>query len=254
LAREIAALDIFRRGEDIYCAMASEIYQRVITKKDKDERQLGKVAVLGLGYQMGASRFVDAAASYGITVNENFAKQVVATYRATFSRVPQLWADMESTALECVQTRQDVDCGSSVTWQWEPPFLYCRLPSGRRLAYPEPEIQARTLPWGKRTWSLTFMGVDPLSRKWKRQVTYGGMIVENIVQAIARDVMAEAMVRVEATGIYQPILSVHDELIAEADPTVGDIHEFERLVAQCPIWAEGCPIEAEGWNGARYRK
>ena len=98
------------------------------------------------------------------------------------------------------------------------------------------------------------MGVDSLSRKWKRQVTYGGMLVENVVQAIARDIMAEAMVRVEASGVYEMLLSVHDEAVAEADPTVGSVKDFEQLVAQCPIWAQGCPIAVEGFSATRYHK
>lgn len=79
-------------------------------------------------------------------------------------------------------------------------------------------------------------------------------MVENIVQAISRDIMAEAMLRCEESRIYSPILSVHDELIAEANQHLGDIKEFEALVAQCPTWAPGCPVAAEGWSGPRYRK
>lgn len=253
LARELEALDIFRRGDDIYCEMASRIYNRVITKKDKNERQLGKFAVLGLGYGMGAAKFVDTAATWGITVSEEFAKQIVTTYRETFSLVPVLWNDQEQGAIEAVDSKDPVDCRFT-TWQVDAPFLYCTLPSGRRLAYPFPEIHKRTMPWGEKRWGLTYMGVDGYSHKWKRQVTYGGMLVENITQAVSRDIMAEAMLRAEESGVYEPVLSVHDELVAEGDPDMGDIHDFERLVAECPIWAEGCPIAAEGFVADRYRK
>ncbi len=256
LAREIGALQVFREGGDIYCDMATDIYGYYVLpnpEKPPPERMLGKVAILGLGYQMGASKFVATAATYGITITEQFAKQVVDAYRGKFTRVVDLWRDQQEAAIEAVESRQMVECLPSTTWHVEGMFLYCTLPSGRRLAYPEPEVRLRTMPWGAKMWGLTFMGVDALSRKWKRQVTYGGMLVENIVQAVARDVMAEALLRVEASEVYTPILSVHDEIVAEADER-GDIREFERLVAECPEWADGCPIAVEGFTAFRYRK
>ena len=87
-----------------------------------------------------------------------------------------------------------------------------------------------------------------------RQASYGGLLVENLVQAIARDIMAAAMLRCEESRIYSPILSVHDELIAEANQHHGNVEEFVKLVGQCPEWAAGCPVAAEGCAGPRYRK
>jgi DNA polymerase len=98
------------------------------------------------------------------------------------------------------------------------------------------------------------MGVDPYTKKWCRHDTYGGMIVENITQAVARDLMAEAMLRAHEGDTYDVVLSVHDELIAEADEGEGDVREFEDLMAGLPDWAEGCPVTAEGWSGGRYKK
>jgi DNA polymerase len=133
-------------------------------------------------------------------------------------------------------------------------FLFCTLPSGRRLAYPEPEVHMKMTPWGEKRPSLTFMGIDGYSRKWTRQHTYGGSIVENEVQAIARDFMAAAMVRCEASGIYEVVLTVHDEIVAEADLGVGSVRAFESLLTELPPWGAGCPIAAEGWRGLRYHK
>jgi DNA polymerase len=98
------------------------------------------------------------------------------------------------------------------------------------------------------------MSVHPKTKQWWRGDTYGGTLVENIVQATARDLMAEAMLRVEATGKYRVLMTVHDEVVAECDEGTGDLKEFERLVAEVPRWAEGCPVNAEGWIGQRYRK
>jgi DNA polymerase len=98
------------------------------------------------------------------------------------------------------------------------------------------------------------MGVDAMTKKWRRHDTYGGMLVENITQAVARDLMADAMLRAHKEGVYDVILSVHDELIAEADIDKGSVEDFEALMAQLPAWAEGCPVAAEGWTGFRYKK
>lgn len=256
LAGEEDALDIFRRGEDIYCDMASSIYGYP-THKDTHptERALGKVAVLGLGYQMGAPKFQDTCLVMAkIEIDEDLAQQTVDAYRAKYWRVKAMWTETERAAIEAVRhPGRRVACGY-VTWVVEGYFLFCELPSGRRLAYPNPEVRSQITPWGEERPQLTFKGVNPMIRKWVRQHTYGGMLVENITQAVARDLMAEAMLRCEATGIYDVILTVHDEIVAEADLGKGSVKEFERLVATCPDWAEGCPVEAEGWAGVRYRK
>jgi DNA polymerase len=248
-------IELFRRGEDIYCDMATTIYERTITKKDTTERQLGKATILGCGYQMGWAKFVAAAAAYNVTITEEFSQRVVAAYRSTYTRVVELWYEQEAAAVEAVRTGEPVTCGR-ITWSVEQPFgrfLYAELPSGRRLAYAFPQV-ASTMVHGRWRQQLTFMSVDAKTHQWTRQKTYGGMIVENLVQAISRDIMADAMLRCEESGIYRPVLSVHDELIAEADMGTGDVKDYERLLATPPSWAEGCPIAAEGWVGTRYRK
>ncbi len=253
LVNDQKSLDIFRSGRDIYCEMASDIYERPITKdKDPQERQLGKATILGCGYQMGGSKFVSTAAMYGVEIDEDFSKQVVDTYRETHPEVVAEWAAQEAAAKKAVQTRKTVFCGK-VSWFVEGKFLYCKLPSGRRLAYAYPELKELEMPWGGTKLCLTFMGVDSKTHQWKRQKTYGGSIVENIVQAIARDLMADAMLRAGQYG-YLVVLTVHDELIAEALIGHGSVHEFEQIMARNPDWAEGCPVLAEGWSGFRYKK
>lgn len=257
LAEDDAALDVFRRGDDIYCEMASSIYGRPIVGNPDNqppERALGKVAVLGLGYQMGWKKFVATCLTMaGIVISEELSMQVVDAYRAKFWRVKQMWSATERAAIRAVLTKQRVRCGR-VWWFVEGDFLYCELPSGRRLGYPSPEIHDRLMPWGDMKPCLTYMGTSAYSRKWQRQNSYGGLLVENITQAVARDLMAEAMLRCEWSGTYKPILSVHDELIAEAAIGAGSVDDFESLMAECPVWAAGCPVEAEGWSGPRYRK
>ncbi|ATS92189.1 DNA polymerase [Stenotrophomonas phage DLP4] len=257
LAGDDEALEVFRRNECIYMAMATEIYGRHIYDKEAqaDERQMGKQAVLGLGYQMGAKKFrATLAEKYGIFIEEEFAQKIVDAYRAKFWRVKKMWWDQEAAAIAAVRTPgRIVKCGR-VQWCCFDGFLHCKLPSGRLLGYCDPRIVMKPTPWGEKKPALTYMGVDPYTKKWRRQDTYGGMLVENITQASARDLMADAMLRCHKEGLYDVILSVHDELIAECDMDAGDVKDFEATMAYTLDWADGCPVKAEGWTGMRYRK
>lgn len=282
LAGDTEALRVFERGEDIYCYMADDIYGYTTNKHDHvKERSIGKIAVLGLGYQMGAPKFVTTCALGGVEMpldsecvecgkdstkhhraDHDFvdsmpdtitAVKVVNAYRTKFWRVKAMWQAQETAAVMAVlhdEYQEANRCG----WFMEEGFLYCELPSGRRLAYPEPQVEQRRTSWGALKDTLTFMGKDTYSHQWQRLTTYGGMLTENIVQAVARDLMAEAMLRCERSKTYTPVLTVHDELIAEARIGTGDVKEFEALMATCPSWADGCPVEAEGWRGGRYHK
>jgi DNA polymerase len=210
---------------------------------------------------MGAAKFVDTAWDLGrITLEqesddpeEMTAKRVVDAYRNKFWRVKAMWGEQERAAIKAVQIGSVVKAGY-VTWYTDDRFLYCELPSGRRLAYAEPLVKEKETPWGELRPQLTFMGVHPMSKKWVRQSTYGGSLVENITQAVARDIMAHAMLECERGGVYSIILSVHDELVSEAETGAGSVHEFEKILTSTPPWAEGCPIAAEGWRGYRYHK
>ena len=255
LADEHELMDLFRSGADIYCVMAGEIYGYACNKNDHPtERALGKVAILGLGYQMGWSKFVATVKIMaGLDIEDELAQRTVDAYREKFWRIKRLWYDIEAAAIKAVRTRKPVTCGK-VTWFVYGDFLYCELPSGRRLAYPDPMLRMKTMPWGEEKQALTYMGINSYTRQWQRQDSYGGLLVENIDQAVSRDLMAAAIVRCEDSGVYTPILSVHDELIAEAKLGQGDVHEFEQLMARVPRWGAGCPVAAEGWRGVRYRK
>lgn len=256
LADDNKALDVFRRGECIYCAMATDIYGRPINKKEHpDERQMGKQAVLGLGYQMGAKKFrATLAEKWGIFITEEFAEKIVAAYREKFYRVKKMWWDQEAAAIAATKSPgRTVTCGK-VQWRVVDGFLHCKLPSGRLLGYCSPKVLKKPTPWGEDRDCLTYMGVDPYTKKWRRQDTYGGMLVENITQATARDLMADAMLRCHEQGTYEVILSVHDELISECPEDEGDVEDFEMMMAHTEQWAEGCPVAAEGWAGPRYKK
>jgi DNA polymerase len=265
LAQDTEALGVFEKAKsceckglgcsycDIYLMMASDIYGKHFTKKDKFERGIGKIAILGLGYQMGWEKFQATALKGGVKLEDDFAQEIVRIYREKRWRIKQMWWEQERAAVKAVKTGRPVQCGY-IIWKMDDGFLRCELPSGRWLSYPNPEIQERETPWGEMREVLTYETTNQYTRQWQRQATYGGMLVENITQAVARDLMAEAMLRCEASGIYHTVLSVHDELIAEAPIGVGTVHAFESIMAECPPWAEGCPVAAEGWAGLRYRK
>jgi DNA polymerase len=128
------------------------------------------------------------------------------------------------------------------------------LPAGRALAYAAPKVVLRPMPWDKTDMrpSVAFWGVDSYTRQWKQHYLYGGLIVENAVQAAARDLLADAMQRTNDRG-FPVILSVHDEIVAQSpDPKAYDV-VYEEMT-RVPAWAEGCPVTAEGWSGDRYRK
>lgn len=255
LSEDEETLEMFRTGADIYCEMAKSIYGYECNKNDHPgERALGKIAILGLGYQMGIDKFLVTCENAGIPIDYELAERTVNAFRSRFWRTKQLWQDMQDAAINATFAPRIPYTVGKVTWKRVGRFLYCTLPSGRRLAYPDPEVREKPVPWGGTRPALSYMGVDPYTRKWSRQSAYGGLLVENVDQAVSRDIMAAALLRCSESGVYTPLLTVHDELIAEAPLGQGDVKEFEHMVAALPAWAEGCPIAAEGWAGVRYRK
>lgn len=249
-------LNAFINGTDIYCELASEIFKRKITKKDKEERMLGKSGVLGCGYQMGAERFVSQVkTTTGIDISKETAKLIVDTYRTTYPEIVAFWYNQERAVIQAVKERGTTIYVDKVSWNYplDSNFLYCTLPSGRKIAYAYPEIRYIKTKWGDMKEQLTFMGVNSLNKKWCRQHSYGGALVENIVQATARDLMVNGMLNLEQAG-YKILMTVHDEVVATVPKDSGSVKEYESILATVPTWAKDCPVKAEGWRGERYRK
>ena len=252
LAEDERALDLFREGKDIYLDLAATIYgvEPESIAKSSIERQLGKQGILGCGYGMGHEKFMGTCDQYGIDIDEGMARKVVETYRNRYNKVKNLWYDMERAAISAVETGEMKFCGK-IGWGMDGDFLYAKLPSKRLMAYYKPEIRMTETPWGKEKLTLTYMATNSVTRKWERDRTYGGKLVENVTQAVARDLMAEAMLRCEEAG-YEVILTVHDEIVTEKEN--GNVKDFEVLMSECPKWADGIPVEVEGWTGQRYLK
>lgn len=265
LAQQDDLLHLFATGGAVYETMAAYIYGRDVSeiKTPSEERQIGKNVILGAGYGMGAETFAKQVhMQTGLRMSVGESRLAIATYRDVYPDIPRFWGDVERAAMNAVQSPDTVWAAGrrdSVRFQRKGEYLWCILPSGRMLAYMRPRLGSRTMSWtdyrGKPVvkTALSCEGVQSLTRKWVRQWTYGGHLVENIVQATARDIMASAMLRVEEAG-YPVVLSVHDEIVADVPLRHGSVEEFEQLLSAVPQWAGDLPVAAEVWEGDRYRK
>lgn len=256
LAGERDLLATFADGGDVYKVMASKIYTKPVAEIEKTERQMGKMAILGLGYGMGAKKFVDACktmANIDVTADES--KQVVDLYRTSNAAIVALWKALEAAALKAVLepgTRQMAAQGR-IRFMCKGGYLWMRLPSGRLLCYSNPKAVERVTPWGSTTQAVRVWGVSSYTRRWEPYDLYSGLLAENAVQAIARDVLVEAMLRADNNG-YPVVLSVHDELVTEVPESAGSVKELEDIMSERPQWAPDLPLTSEGWENFRFRK
>jgi DNA polymerase len=245
----------YKGSDDIYCATASKIFQRTITKKhDKKERGVGKVCELAFGYQggVGAWRNFDDSDTYSDLEVDNFKKE----WRANHPAIRNQWFGFEKAAIKAVNTgkRQQYgmvffDTETDDAGKW----FTITLPNSRKLWYYNPAVVEVT-KFGELQDELQYEGRDnKRGGAWGIVHAYGGLICENIVQAIARDLMVESMFLVDAHG-YCIVLTVHDEIVSEDDEDFGSQTEFENLMSTIPSWASGCPVGVDGWAGIRYRK
>ena len=254
LANEKTGLQIYKTHGKAYEDMASFIYNKPIDaiKKDSMERQLGKAAILGCGFQMGKIKFYDTCHDWGIPVTKAQAAMGVDGFRKRFPKVVKFWYALNDAAIAAVENPGLVTEVGLIKFKHTGGFLYCRLPNGRKIAYREPIIKEEPTRFGVKK-QVSFMGTNSKTKKWERQRTYGGKLAENIVQATARDFMADGMLRVEKKGYYI-VMTVHDEIICEVPEEFGSVEEFEKLMATVPTWGKGCPIGVEGWRGKRFKK
>ena len=260
LAGENWALKAFRNGEDIYCATASQMFHVPVVKHgiNGELRQKGKIATLALGYGGGTSAMIRMGA-LDMGLKESELQPIVDQWRKTNRNIVALWRDLDSAILRVVRHRKDkvhaVKVGKiRIYWIVLPTAteydsaMVVKLPTGRELFYVSPEIT--TNRFGSD--SISYMAQNQTTKKWDRLETYGGKITENIVQAIARDVLVEKMIDLEDAG-YDVVFHIHDEVVIDAKPQ-------ERLVDVCQImrqpvsWAEDLPLDADGWEGAYFTK
>lgn len=249
LAGDEYGLKQYRENRDLYIDMAKRIYnQELISKK---QRELGKAVILGAGFGMGKDKFALTCAARGAPVSIELAEKAINMYRETYSKVKGFWYGLDATAIETVRTKRSSQCGP-IKWSMNGENLICTLPSGRNLTYPSASLEYTDTPWGDRKLTLHYMAVDT-KNKWSKEKTFGGKICENVVQATARDILANTLLRLERKG-YPIIFHVHDEVVAEVPERHGSLEEFNKLMCVLPEWAEGLPLKAECWKGKRYKK
>lgn len=258
LAGEQWRLEVFRTHGKIYEASASQMFGVPIDKIKKGNpeyalRQKGKVAELALGYQGGSGALI-AMGALNKGLKEEELPGIVSRWRESNKRIRDLWYSVENAAISVVRTGVPAGVnGLFFAREYDPTnaldFLTISLPAGRKLFYVNPALT--TNQWGKP--SLCHMGMDQTTKKWKRIETYGGKLVENCVQAIARDCLAEAITRLEAAG-YEVVFHVHDETIIDCPKEKADLDAVVRIMGQPVSWAPGLPLGADGWVDEFFKK
>lgn len=252
LARHDDGLALFGEGRDPYREMAAVIYQVRLADVTPAQREVGKRAILGCGYGMGWKKFQSTCKDFGTPVTDQVAKRAVKAYRTQHKKVVNMWYAYERAAIAAVQNPGKRISQNRVTWFLRGKFLFCELPSGRRLTYYDPTIRFEKTPWGEKRPKLYHWDIHPKTKQWVNAGTYGGKLTENIDQATACDLMVAAMLRAEKRR-FKVMITVHDEIVASSKKA-GRLKEFEDLMAEIPPWARGLPVKVKGFESFRYRK
>jgi DNA polymerase len=242
-------LNIYRNKQDAYKDFATRLFNIDYENVTKQQRSVAKPAVLGAGYGVGARGLAAYAQGMGIPMTEEEAQRHVSIFRQSYPEIVELWHKVEEYALESVTSNGEWAGGeASQIFKCDKRFLRLTLPSGRDLHYYKPRLELRE-KFGKERYCLTYEG------KNTRLETYGSKLVENIVQALSRDVLVNALKNVDKNCPDLEIVGhVHDEIICLVPDSVTD--SVEQLESQmvAPKWCEGAPIRAEGYKAKYYRK
>ena len=248
LSGENWRLETFKEGGDIYCASASKMFGVPVVKHGENGhlRQKGKISELALGYG-GSTGALTAMGAIDMGIPEEELPELVSQWRAANPHITKFWWDVDAASMKAVKEKTTVTCGN-LTFSYRAGMLFITLPSGRRLSYVKPRLE--TNRFGRA--AITYEGVGE-SKKWMRIETYGAKLTENIVQATARDLLAQAMLRLRAAG-YKIVMHVHDEAVCEVPEGVSSVEEVCRIMSEVPSWAAGLPLNADGYECAFYKK
>ena len=248
LSGEQWRLDVFTSHGKIYEASASSMFHVPMEEITKGSplRQKGKLAELGLGFG-GASGALISMGALDMGLTEDELPPLVAAWRKANPHITQFWWDVDAAAIKAVTEKQKTKVGK-IIFEYKSGILFITLPSGRKLSYVKPRMAVNR--FGRD--GLTYEGISE-NKKWSRIETYGPKLVENIVQGTARDLLAEAMLRVEKKG-YPIVMHCHDEIIAEVPEGSGSVDEMCEVMAVQPVWAEGLPLRADGYECSFYQK
>jgi DNA polymerase len=249
LAGESWRMDVFNSHGKIYEASAAQMFGVPVESVTKGStlRQKGKIAELALGYGGSKGALISMGAlNMGLTKEE--LPELVSAWRKSNSNIVKLWWDIERAAITAVKDKTVVTMQYGLKFYYKGGVLFIRLPSGRNLAYVRPRIEIDER-FNKD--KLTYEGIE--GNKWGRISTYGGKLTENIIQAIARDCLAEALLRLDKAG-YKIVFHVHDEVILDVPKDAGSLEEVEEIMGLPIPWAPGLPLEAEAFETDYYKK
>ena len=247
LAGEAKTLAAFAQGKDLYCETASSMFGVPVEKhgQNAELRQKGKIATLACGYQGGVGA-IKAMGGERMGLDEQEMKHIVDAWRQANPNITQYWWDIDQAAKDAITTGEPQHI-RNITLHTERGMLFITLPSGRRLAYAKPAIGTNRFGGD----SITCFGIGT-NRKFEKQETYGGKLVENITQAVARDLLSHSITLIEHTG-HDIVMHIHDEVVIEA-PSETTVDEVCDLMSQAPQWADGIPLTADGYECNYYMK
>ena len=241
-------LRVFEEGKDIYCASASQMFHVPVEKNGVNGhlRQKGKIAELALGYggSVGALKAMGATA---MGIPEAELKPLVDAWRSSNPNITKFWWSVDRAVKYVVSTKQPYS-GYGLKFSYEKGILFIELPSGRRLAYVRPRMRVNNFGSD----CVTYEGLGS-AKKWERIESYGPKFVENIVQATARDILAEAMQRLSHAG-FKITMHIHDEVVLEVPRGMSSVEEVCSIMGETPAWAEGLNLRADGYECEFYKK
>lgn len=246
-------LEIFRTHGLVYEYTASKIWGHPLDlpslKKFKklhpDLRFLGKIAELAFGYQGGQAAGVKMAKDFGADLDAERADEVKWAWREANPEIVEMWENVRIACMTAVLNPGSIQKSNRLMFRVMGDYLYMRLPSGRKIAYYKPQVIND---------EIRYMGIDTYTRQWRLCKTYGGKLVQNAAEGIARDLMVVGMFNLYEAKIYPMLGTVHDEIITEPKEGKGSVEEVERLMAKQEPWTEGLPVKAVGERAKRYKK
>lgn len=249
-------VELFRQGLDEYKTFASTaLYNVPYDEVTKDMRQISKSAVLGCMFGQGAKGLVEYADGMGVKLSLGESEKAVKAYRNAYAKVKNAWYDFEAQAIMAIKNPGEAFKSGKVAFKVAKGALWMQLPSGRLICWQAPDVEDQLTPWGARKLGVVVRNQNTFTRKWGRNKLIGSSIFQSAVQGTARDMLTEAMLRLDEMG-YNVINSIHDEILLIV-PEQDGAPALERVVetmTKPPQWASEFPLAAEGWVGQRYRK
>ena len=254
LAGEQWVLDVFRGGGDIYCATAGQMFNCTVEKhgQNSELRQKGKIAVLALGYGGGVAA-LEAMGGSRMGLSEKEEKDIMQRWRQANPKIVKFWTTIEQAAVRAIKTGEatTIHRGIVVAFRWG--MLLITLPSGRTICYPRAKIGIeRNDGWRGDHEIIEYEGMNQVTKKWERIRTYGGKLTENVVQAIARDILGHIILRAHDSGL-NIVFHIHDEIVVEAEPG-QTLQDVEDIFSEPIEWCRDLPLKGSGYTTPYYLK